>query len=282
MLKAGFRAGDGWEKRIWRRTLTLTIKKKEVTAEHVRPYLIHVETGVVITVQRKASMDTSGIIMWLDVQFGPWMAKRTKRALLVWDNCGPHKVAAVRKVMEEWNIRAEELPPKMTDHLQVMDLVVNGLVKAGIRRARIDALFNFMQSWKIERLQHIAKKDGTAPPEFRPPKPTQADGLLCLYKVVKENLQTPKFKESMSKCFVQVGLVPNADGEFVTYSPTKKGALANIIPQTMAHENATSVGEVMAELAVTTRSPINTVSVDEDGEITDIESDAHSSDEEHD
>eukprot|EP00966_Prymnesium_polylepis_P297546 6874492-Prymnesium_polylepis.1 len=78
----------------------------------------------------------------------------------------------------------------MTDILQVMDLIVNGPVKAGIRRARIEALFNFVQSFKIARLQHLAKKDGTLPPEFKPPKPSQDDGLRTVLKVIKDNLET--------------------------------------------------------------------------------------------
>ena len=41
---------------------------------------------------------------------------------------GAIHVAAVREVFEEWGIVAENLPPNMTDLLQVMDLVVNQLV----------------------------------------------------------------------------------------------------------------------------------------------------------
>ena len=40
----------------------------------------------------------------------------------------------------------------MTDVLQVMDLVVNGPVKAGIRRKRCDQLFEYFQDWKLRRL----------------------------------------------------------------------------------------------------------------------------------
>jgi hypothetical protein len=202
-------------------------------------------------------MDTAGICMWFDVQLGPYLAEKTKRCLLVWDNCGPHKVAAVRDVMTEWGIRAEELPPKMTDILQVMDLLVNGPIKAGIRRARVDALFGFLQNWKIQRLQHAAKKDGTLPPEFKPPKPTQAQGLLCLFSVVKESLMTPKFKQSMKECFYHVGLAPDPDGKFAVYSPTKKGVLARVIPQCATTEDAVSVGEIVSEVALTSRSQIH-------------------------
>ena len=57
-------------------------------------------------------------------QFGP-RRKDKGSSLIVWDNCGPHKVDAVRAVFAEWGVYAQEVPPKMTDTLQVMDLVVN-------------------------------------------------------------------------------------------------------------------------------------------------------------
>ena len=80
------------------------------------------------------------------------------------------------------------LPPNMTDVLQVMDLVVNGPVKAGIRRARVEALFQFFQNWKFERLQHISSKSEGLPPAFKPPKPTQAAGMMTTLKVLNSTL----------------------------------------------------------------------------------------------
>ena len=173
--KPGFTPAEGWELKVWRRKLTLPMrgKKEPVTSDHVRPYLIHVETFVVITVQINAWMDSAGICMWVDIQLGPYYLKLRKKCIVVWDNCGCHNVAAVAEVFAAWSIQIENLPPKMTDILQVMDLVVNGPVKAGIRRKRIEAIFNYFQSWKIKRLQHAAEKDQTAPPPlFTPPKPT--------------------------------------------------------------------------------------------------------------
>ena len=41
-------------------------------------------------------------------------------------------VDAVREAYAAWAIDWAELPPKMTDILQVMDLVVNGPLKAAI------------------------------------------------------------------------------------------------------------------------------------------------------
>ena len=138
--------------------------------------------------------------MWADVQLGPIFALKRKKCCVVWDNCGPHKVPAVRAVFDSWNITAEALPPNMTDSLQVMDLVVNGPVKSGIRRRRIQAVFDYFQSFKIKRLQH--KPADGLPPAFAPPKPTQAQGITTVLAVLRESLSTDSFKASMRRCFI--------------------------------------------------------------------------------
>ena len=111
MKMPGFGEADGWEKRIWRRSLTLTVKNKTVTGEHVRPYLYHKESMTVITVQLKAWMDSAGICMWADTQLGPYFKKYGRgRCCVVWDNCGSHNVDAVAAVLKEWNITPANLP----------------------------------------------------------------------------------------------------------------------------------------------------------------------------
>jgi len=64
-----------------------------------------------------------------------------KRGLLIWDNCRPHKVPAVRATFEEWGFETQELPPRMTDLVQIVDLVVDGPLKMAIRGARCCLLF---------------------------------------------------------------------------------------------------------------------------------------------
>mmetsp|Transcript_13433 Transcript_13433/g.45300 ORF Transcript_13433/g.45300 Transcript_13433/m.45300 type:complete len:227 (+) Transcript_13433:494-1174(+) len=132
-LEPGFTVTDGWELKMWVRELTVPGKGKgkEVTATFKRPYLINNETLEVITIQLKAWMDTAGIVMWNEVQIAAWAARRTGRACIVWDNCGPHKTKAVQESFARTKVTQEELTPKMTDILQVMDLITNGPVKSG-------------------------------------------------------------------------------------------------------------------------------------------------------
>jgi len=168
-----------------------------------RPYLIHNSEGHVITIQNNAWMDTVGMVMLCDLVLEP-ISKQRGGLLLVWDNCGPHKVRCVQEAFAAAKIAVEELPPRMTGELQVMDLVVNGPLKAAIRRSRTRSLFNFFQSWKIRRLTALA--EGTEPPAFQPPKPKVEDGLAVLFECLRVNLTTPQFVASLDKVFVRVGL----------------------------------------------------------------------------
>ena len=76
-----------------------------------------------------------------------------------------------------------------------MDLVTNAPLKSGIRRARCEALFDYLQEWKIKRLEELTKpeEERNLPP-FAPPKPTLATGLATMLKVLRTNLATPKYK----------------------------------------------------------------------------------------
>ena len=228
-LVAGFTEADGWTANVWTRTLTIKVKQAVKEIEFKIPYLIHKVTLAVITIQHKAWMDTARCCMWVDLQLGPYFAKKRGRCALIWDNCGPHGVAATRDMCDTWRIFDDRLPPNMTDVLQVMDLIVNSPMKAGARRERCDQLFNYFQSWKIQRLK--AERDGTEKPLFQPPKPTVADGLLTLMKVLNTSLATEKFESSMAKCFVDVGLAPcpelsdDSADVYKTYTSHKRGSL---------------------------------------------------------
>ena len=91
------------------------------------------------------------------------------------------------------------------------------------------------------------------PPAFLPPKPTVADGLLTLLRVLEESLGTEAFKNSLFKCFVQVGLQEDDDETFVQFSYKKKGLLTRHIPQAATSAEGVSVAEIASEIALTSR-----------------------------
>ena len=149
--------------------MTLTIKGKTDAHLYKRPCIEHTLTGDVI-VQHKAWNDAVGTAMWVDVQVGPQAKKRGRPFLLVWGNCDPHTVQALRAVFDEWGILTAQLPPRTTSILQVMDLVVNGPVNTAIRKARCDRLMDYMQDWKrlyaLEMTKPIAER---CIPAYDPP-----------------------------------------------------------------------------------------------------------------
>ena len=284
----GFRATEGWTLKTWKRTLTIKVKQVPTEMTFIVPYLIHEETQAIITIQHKAWMDTCRVCMWIDLQLGPYYAKKRGRCALVWDNCGPHGVQATCDMCDEWGIHHMRLPKNMTDILQVMDLVVNSPMKAGARRERCERLFEYFQSWKIRRLQaQVARQE---PPKFDPPKPTVADGLLTLIKVLNTTLATEQFQKSMSKCFEDVGLAPvcltHEQATYRVYEAHKRGSLNKSLwnPQLTVPEGACLADAVEAscEMEILTRLDAQDDLDDADADADACESDEDDADDEND
>ena len=229
----GFTAEEGWDLLLWQRTLTiLNRSKQKITVQYVRPYLKQKDSQIIITIQHKAWMDTAGIAMWIDLLIGPHFAKKRKRCLLVWDNCGSHCVDAIKPVLAAWGITEKKLPKNMTGKLQVMDLVVNGPYKAAVRKQRIMSLFDYFQNWKIARLQEQAKapEERNLPP-FDPPKPDLNQGLCNSFAVERELFAKADFKAALKKVFVNTGQAPQADGTYVIYKSHARSTIAaDLIP----------------------------------------------------
>jgi DDE superfamily endonuclease len=144
--KEGFRAEDGWVKEIWEKSLTI----KGVTALHRCTYIRHTVSGHVITSKCKAWNDTTRMVMWFEL-----VRQRIKvqTKLMKWcNNCGNHKTSSVKDVITETGIVIAFLPPNMTGELQVLDLVVNGPIKAHVKNKRATRLYESFQLFKKETL----------------------------------------------------------------------------------------------------------------------------------
>lgn len=157
-----------------------------------------------------------------------------RRKLLVWDSCGPHRVPAVAHVLAEWGVASEPLPVNLTDELQVMDLVVNGPLKAHMRYFRCAALYNYFQGWRAAREADAeapgadAGGAGAGVVPFAPPKPTLLDGLNVLQTVSAGVFSSPAFKAGLVRAFVSVGLAvggPEVGGGFARYESGSRGVL---------------------------------------------------------
>ncbi len=111
-----------------------------------------------------------------------------------------------------------------------MDLVVNGPLKAHMRRFRCTELFNYFQSWKLTWATELAKPAGTrVMPAFLPPKPLLIDGLNTLTTVSKDVFATPAFKKGVASAFVKVGLIKAPSGKFVEYTSHSRGDMLLIL-----------------------------------------------------
>ena len=216
--KISFRVEDGWELRLWEKILTIN----GIEAHHKVRYLIHLETGHVITSQCKAWNDTVRMVLWFEVVMLP-LKNKHERMLLWCDNCGSHKTACVRDVIQETNIDVAFLPPNMTSELQVLDLVVNGPLKAHIRTIRAHRLYIAFQEYKILRAQEqMLPSSERLHLDFNPPKPTMTEGIQDLLLLFKEQFTEEKFRDCINRTFIKTGTLPITDSSPVVFVEYKK------------------------------------------------------------
>lgn len=135
------------------------------------------------------------------------------------------------------------LPPNCTDVLQVMDLVVNGPLKAHARamraQAEVDHLIVYKQQLQefqaasnlvshavshdtseviVQKLRNAAKaKD---PGQFSPKKVDLQQFVRNIQTIVSSKFTTDDFQQSLRACFVAVGLAPQ-DAETRVYRTYK-------------------------------------------------------------
>lgn len=113
----------------------------------------------------------------------------------------------------------------MTGELRVLDLVVNGPLKAHIRTIRANRLYQRFQEYKVNRTnKNISTK-------FEPPKPTMIGGIKDLILLFKEQFTEAKCRDCINRTFIKtVTLATNFDHnselEFVVY---KKEFLCGVL-----------------------------------------------------
>lgn len=241
---------DGWKLILWEKELTLG----GITAVHKCYYIINDDTGEVITSQYKAWNDTVRMIMWLETVIKPLKEKLGK--LLIWfDNCGCHKTALVDDVINSLQIHVACLPPNMTGILQVLDLVVNGPLKAHSRKLRgsrsVACFQEFALRYEVEthkrpedRILHV----------FEPPKPSMLQGITDLFELFATGFKEPKFQAGIVRSFISTGClqVHNADNnvvDFVQYTKQKTCGTMKLTPTGTRndHERIANIADSLSE-----------------------------------
>ena len=199
--------------------------------------------------------------MWTDLVLGPFQVRRSAAQglrpplMLIWDNCGSHTVPALDAVFSEHNVHVRQLPPRMTSVLQVMDLMVNGPVKAAIRKARCVDLMDYLRQWKAERAAELAKpEDQRRLPAFSPSKPTLNRGLDTVMRAVHGLSASDQFQLSMKKMFFALGQAKDPVLELIPGSTgfRKYPGHAHIRSVSKSYEPPTEAG--IARLATCWRS----------------------------
>ena len=231
--KDGFTINDGWKLKEWSRELIIN----GVTAMHKVLYIIHEETGHVITSQVKAWNDTVRMILWFEVLIKP--IKDSIGKMILWcDNCGSHKTTCVMDVIREIGVDVVFLPKNMTGELQVLDLVVNGPLKAHIRTNRANRLYRSFHEYKAERainnkLPRVQRKLL----DFNPPKPTMLEGIQDLIRLFNEQMTEKNFKECIHRTFVKTGTFPipsetnTEPSSFVKYKKEQLCGTLSVVPE---------------------------------------------------
>jgi hypothetical protein len=227
----GFGTDDGWELIKWTKELTI----KGVTNTHACYYIINEVTGHVITSQYKAWNDSIRMIMWLETVVKPLKEKLGK--LMIWfDNCGCHKTAIVDEVISELSVQIACLPPNMTGILQVLDLVVNGPLKAHTRNLRgariVESFKEFSKEYRKEAAKDVHER---TLPAFHPPKPEMLEGIKDLFDLLANGFKEIGFVEGIKRSFVSTGCVPIDDHDesikiFKPYSKHNISGTMKLIP----------------------------------------------------
>ena len=194
----GFGVDDEWDLIKWTKELTI----KGVTNTHACYYIINKVTGHVITSQFKAWNDTVRMIMWLETVVKPLKSRLGK--LMIWfDNCGCHETNMVDEVISELGVQIACLPPNMTGVLQVLDLVVNGPLKAHTRYLRGARIVESFQAFKKKYEEESAKDvHERTLPVFQPPKPEMLQGIQDLFDLLAGGFKEIKFAEGVKRSFI--------------------------------------------------------------------------------
>ena len=232
--KEGYTKGDGWEEKVWEKTIFVPNPTKDIAKKGPGKdldfrikYLVctregHRDFGSIITSQCNAWNDSARFIMFIDLILLPYATSKGKLALWL-DNCTVHVSKMVelflqtnRSVYE--NIYFLYYLPNMTHLLQVLDLVLNGPLKKFMRgRTAIEIyeLFRkFIQDLKTRGvdLSKVTSKD------FKLPKPTIDKMIKQMLDIFADDLSKPKMQATVQKSFVSTGSFPAADGTYAKYT----------------------------------------------------------------
>ena len=119
---------------------------------------------------------------------------------------------------------------------KVLDLVVNGPLKAHIKGLRATRVFNYFQQFReLYEEEKDKPLEERKMPKWSCPKPTLQQCILDLMDLFQNGaFIQDKFKDSIKKSFISTGCAPDMNGNYHKYfANTNKGSLVNVPTGTM-------------------------------------------------
>ena len=217
-LLEGFRPQDGWtEPILWTGQYTMKGGCQRICSVW---YIQDMATGHVVTSQCNAWSDTARMLMYVDLILNRitqregagaeqhdtrHRARHNRGGHFLWmDSFSAHNNADVLESMRNAGVMAGFYPPNMTGDLQVLDLVVNRLLKQLVRRLREGELVAHFKKFKQDLIEksEMWSAEKLLSAKFRPPKPLLHERILAMIKYVHERDQNASFRESVKRAFV--------------------------------------------------------------------------------
>jgi hypothetical protein len=119
----------------------------------------------------------------------------------------------------------------MTYILQVLDLAVNGPLKAHIRGLRAERVFSYFQVYKHDYLRELNKAvNQRVKPTWCPPKPSMKECIIDIISLINNDFAKESFKEGLKRCFIDTGTAPDINGIFKIYKQSSSQGTMKIAP----------------------------------------------------
>jgi hypothetical protein len=137
----------------------------------------------------------------------------------------------------------------MTATLQVLDLVVNGPIKAHIRRLRAKRLCEYFRDFRDAfRISTINQNKNS--PKWEPPKPSLPQCLLDLICLMDNEFATEDFKAGIRKSFLKTGTMYNSKQQFTLYERRQEGGTMPIDTKTLNQKKFTFTEQDLIDLTL--------------------------------
>jgi hypothetical protein len=143
--------------------------------------------------------------MWVDLIVKP-IRERDGQMLLWFDNCGCHVTDVIEQKFDDEQIDVAKLPLNMTGLLNVLDLAVNGPLKARVRNLRAKRM---VDAFRVYKDKYYAQwRTGISAGEFKPPKPQLYKSIQDLFGLFREEFLEISFQKGVARCFQKTGTCP--------------------------------------------------------------------------